>query len=57
VKIEFSDQAKSNLITFLDRVPVKGHKEISAMNEIMYFLTKAEITGNPKEKPVAETEG
>lgn len=40
VKIEINKNAISNLITFLDRVEIKGIQEISAMNEILSIFMK-----------------
>jgi len=42
--VEFSEEARKNLMLFLDRVPIKGHQERHAMNEIERIMSE------PKEK-------
>lgn len=37
---EFSKDTLNNLALFLDRVPIKGHKERLAMNEIAHVLDR-----------------
>jgi len=38
LKITFTEQQINNMMIFLDRVPIKGIKEIQAMNEILNAL-------------------
>lgn len=38
--VEFSEEAAKNLMIFLDRVPLKGHKERQAMNEIEKIMNE-----------------
>lgn len=40
LKIEMSKDILNNLMVFLDRVDIKGLKEIQAMNEILVSLQK-----------------
>lgn len=48
MQYEIPENVKNNLILFLDRVPIKGHKERAAMNEILTIL------GNPIKEEAAE---
>jgi len=38
LKYEFTEQQINNLLSFLDRVELKGFKELQAMNEIINIL-------------------
>ena len=38
IEIKISEQAMNNLMAFLDRVEIKGIKEVQAMTEILYLL-------------------
>jgi hypothetical protein len=38
MKFEFNEAQLNNLFVFLDRVEIKGLKEIQAMNEILNIL-------------------
>lgn len=49
MKYELTKEMVNNLIIFLDRVALTGHKERQAMNEIIYDLS------NPIEEDVEET--
>jgi len=40
LKITFTEQQKNNLMIFLDRVPLKGLKEVQAINEILNALNR-----------------
>lgn len=38
--INLSDQDVNNLMVFLDRVPIQGHQERGAMNQIVQALSQ-----------------
>ena len=42
MKIEFTQEQINNLFIFLDRVEIKGFKEIQALNEILALFQKAQ---------------
>ena len=46
MKMEFTQQQLQNLMAFLDRVEIKGLKEIQAITEIIHILSS----------PIQETE-
>lgn len=46
INIEFTDIQLKNLLTFLDRVEIKGLQEINAINEILNVLTKPQSQDN-----------
>lgn len=51
-KVTMSVDAVNNLYTFLDRVEIKGLKEISAMNEILAGVRQAKVeTVQPQPQP------
>jgi hypothetical protein len=41
--MNLTDQQKNNLLVFLDRVEIKGLKELQAMNEILTSLQDQEV--------------
>ncbi|MCR8641549.1 hypothetical protein NV379_02665 [Paenibacillus sp. N1-5-1-14] len=43
---EIKDTTVNNILTFLDRVPITGIKEVHAMNEILIALKPSENEKN-----------
>lgn len=42
IKLEMEKSVINNLLTFLDRVEIKGLQEISAMNQILSTIYKSD---------------
>jgi hypothetical protein len=48
MKIEITQDQINNLFVFLDRIEIKGFKEIQALNEIIALFQQSENKGEDK---------